>query len=382
MTEDQNNNQTIINDKFKDEIEERKKKAKIFLGVNFAILIVALISLIVIFSLVFKSKQDVDTSLALEHSEAPNLSSESDKEMSSRKIDGVMVESGSENNYLLALMIDNHTEARPPSGLDKANLVFEAEVEGSMTRIMAVFSTGSEIPEIGPVRSARPYFVDWARELSALYAHVGGSPDALVKIQQDKIQDINEFYNGKYFWRDQSRAMPHNVYTSSELLEKYLSDNNADKNRFIPWFFKEDLDKDERPNSSSVSIDYSIKSFQVEWKYERESNKYLRYVAGGPHKTRDGEFIEVANIAVQVADAKELDDKLRLEMNNIGTGISMLCMDGSCQNGSWEKKHPSDRTRFYDEEGKEIKFNRGTTWIQVVRPGIEYSWENDEGFQN
>jgi nitrate reductase NapE component len=358
-------------DGFKNEIEDRKNKAKIFLIINLVIFIISIIALIGLFYFIAKSK-DNKTSETSNTALQSEIKSNDESDYVTRKIDGIKVLTGEDNNFLMALMIDNHSDARPPSGLASAHLVFEAEVEGGITRIMGVFSAGQELTEIGPIRSARPYFVDWARELSALYAHVGGSPDALVKIQQDKILDINEFFNEHYFWRDDGKAMPHNVYTSSEKLEKYLSSKSADRNRFVPWFFKDDTVLDERPDSSSIKIDYKLGMYKVEWKYDKENNNYLRYVAGDPHKEKSGEIITAKNVLVQVALAHELDDKLRLEMNNIGNGKSLICMDGKCQPGTWEKKHPSDRTRFYAEDGREVKFNRGMTWVQVVRPEVGY----------
>ena len=108
-----------------------------------------------------------------------------------------------------AVMIDNHPDARPSSGLAAANLVFEVPVEGGMTRYMAVFDATTTVDQIGPVRSARPYFVELADALGAVYAHVGGSPDGLNLITSlPKFRDLNEFWNGKYFWRSAKRDAP------------------------------------------------------------------------------------------------------------------------------------------------------------------------------
>ena len=188
--------------KLNSEIEVRKKKAKIFLIVNIVIFIISIIVLIGVFYFISKSKDSKTSDTSSDLSQVQSNDIDDNSNYVARKIDGVMVPSGEENNFLIALMIDNHSDARPPSGLSKAHLVFEAEVEGGITRIMGIFSSGQDLEEIGPIRSARPYFVDWARELSALYAHVGGSPDALVKIQQDKIFDINEFFNHFMWFRE------------------------------------------------------------------------------------------------------------------------------------------------------------------------------------
>ena len=111
--------------------------------------------------------------------------------LTGRYLDGVMVEVGEENNYPVAVMIDNLKEARPQSGLSKASVVYEAEAEGRITRYLAIYAGGKDVGEIGPIRSARSYFVDWAEEFSAAYIHCGGSPDALVKISKDNVFDFN-----------------------------------------------------------------------------------------------------------------------------------------------------------------------------------------------
>ncbi len=358
-----------------EEMNSRKKKAKIFLGINLALFLLSVILLAGLYYFINRPHDNPLLKLKTTDKETSLNVAEANKNLVERKIDGVMVPIGEDNNFLLAVMIDNHADARPHAGIAKANLVFEAEVEGGMTRIMGVFSSGENIKEIGPVRSARPYFVDWARELSALYAHVGGSPDALVKIQRDKVLDINEFFNGKYFWRDTVKKAPHNVYTSSENLEKYLSDKSADRNRIIPWLFKDDAKESERATSSVVRVTYKLAQDKIEWKYERTSNYYLRYVDGAEYRDKSGEAVLAKNLVIMEASAMELDDKLRLEMDTIGTGKAQICMEGKCALGSWGKNSPAERTRFFYDNGQEVGFDRGMTWIQVVRPGIVYSSE-------
>ncbi len=157
-----------------------------------------------------------------------------------RNIDGIYVNSEKSNPPLVAVMIDNHFGARPPCGLNLAKLVYEAEVEGNFTRYMAIFNTTDTIEKIGPVRSARPYFLDWARELGATYAHCGGSPEALVQIKKENIINMNEFYDGAYFWRTNEKKAPHNILTSSKNINKFIENEKIPTKEFIPWQFKDD----------------------------------------------------------------------------------------------------------------------------------------------
>lgn len=288
-----------------------------------------------------------------------------------RMIDGVLVPQGEEDLFPVAIMIENHTEARPQAGLAKANLVIEAEVEGGITRFLAFYASGDKPDRIGPIRSARPYFIDWAKGLSALYVHVGGSPEALAKIIKENVLDVNEFYNEKYFWRDGVNSAPHNVFTSGENLDKYLDKKGLNDGDFISWEFKNDSEFDKRGDIQSISIGYVRELYGVEWKYNKEENDYIRYEADEPHLDESGELVGAKNIAVAYMDAEVLDSELRLKMDTIGEGDSIVCMDGNCQPGKWKKISSTSRVRFYDNEDNELKFNRGTTWVEVVRPEIE-----------
>ncbi len=286
-----------------------------------------------------------------------------------RELDGVWVEKGKENLPIIAVMIDNHPSARPPEGIDKAGLIYEAEVEGNYTRYMAVFSTDEGPKKIGPVRSARSYFLDWAAELGAVYGHCGGSPDALVKIAQKDLVDLNEFYNGQYFWRDQQRVAPHNVTTSWNNLEKFIKDKGIGNSDFTAWKFKED-----EPNkdvaSSTIKIDFNHPDFKVKWSYDPIDNNYIRYVSGKRQITEDGEIIKAKNILIQTLPAKVVDEKLRLEMDPIGSGPAVICLDGLCQEGEWKKDGFYSRTLFYNKDNNEVELNSGQTWVEVVRPEV------------
>jgi hypothetical protein len=303
-------------------------------------------------------------------------SSSADKEnLIRRNIEGVYIAKGQENLYPVAVMIDNHKDARPASGIAKANHVIEAEAEGGVTRYMAVFASGEKIDEIGPIRSARPYFVDWAEGLSALYVHVGGSPDALDKIIDDGVYDMNEFYKGKYFWRDTTRKKPHNVYISTNNLSQYLETEKLSVGDFTPWQFKDDELKENLPaTSSTIKINYRGKDFIVEWKFDREKNNYVRYLGGEIYKDRADTIVTAKNVVVQYAKAIVYDDKSRLDMTVIGKGKALVCRDGVCEQGTWQKKTKKDRTRFFIDE-EETAFNAGLTWVNVVRPYYKVEME-------
>ncbi|NIA18445.1 MAG: DUF3048 domain-containing protein, partial [Actinobacteria bacterium] len=256
-------------------------------------------------------------------------------------------------------------------GLAQANLVYEAEAEGGITRFLAVFADGRDLDKIGPVRSARPYFVDWARELSALFIHVGGSPEALAKISKENIFNLNEFYQGGYFWRGNGNGAPHNVYTSSDNINKYLESKDAEDGKFLSWQFKDGGERKELSSTGEIAINFELPGFAVKWKYDGENNDYIRYMDGQIHKDADGNEIKAKNVVIQYVEARVIDEKLRLKMEHIGEGEALVCLDGKCEEGKWRKKTGASRTRFYKKDGKEFIFNTGATWIEAVRPEIE-----------
>jgi hypothetical protein len=268
-------------------------------------------------------------------------------------------------------MIENHPDARPPAGLSRARLVYEAEAEGGITRFLAVFTGGENIPKIGPVRSARPYYVDWAEELKALYVHCGGSPAALAKIYADKVKDFNEYYNGSYFWRDSGRGAPHNLYTSSEKILGYLSMNPAASAGRLPaaWKFKDDAGPEFRPESASITAHYKGNDFTVLWKYDKMANDYERFEGGAVHADEDGSAIRAKNIIIQSVKSAVIDEEGRREIGNIGSGKALVCIDGRCDSGTWVKKSKGERTVFYGSDGAEAAFNAGTSWIEIMPIG-------------
>lgn len=293
-----------------------------------------------------------------------------------RYIDGVFVQNGEENVYPVAVIIDNHIDSRPPASLSKANLVYEAEAEGGITRYLAIFATRENIKKIGPVRSARPYFIDFAKELSALFVHCGGSPKALVKISKDNIFGLNEFYNDLYFWRDKNRPAPHNIFTSTELLNKYIENQNYDLGKFLSWKFKDENLQDNNGSKldREITINFKYQNFVVKWKYDMINNEYLRYLNGIIHRDEDGGEIRVKNIVIQKSETKVIDKELRLEIKTIGQGDSIICLDGFCEQGEWRKNNPSSRTRYYYKDNNEVIFNAGKIWIEVVSPELRIEY--------
>lgn len=291
-----------------------------------------------------------------------------------RVIDGVKVEQGKENLLPVAVMIENLVTIRPQAGLQNAQVVYEALAEGGITRFMAVYASGDAIAEIGPVRSARKYFVDWAEEYRSMYVHAGGSPNALQQLATSSLllEDLNQISGDHpYFWRDSSIPAPHNLFTSSELLAYALRDKAFQEKvgEYDGWKFTSASEKKDRPEEERfIALQYYSSSYHVRYAYDRETNTYLRFQGDQPHTDRlTNEQIRVKNVAVQFIPTSLLEESSgRLDVETIGEGKAIIFRDGLTFVGTWKKETAEERTRFFTEDGKEVEFIPGNIWIQVA----------------
>lgn len=268
---------------------------------------------------------------------------------------------------VFGVMVENAADAWPLSGVDEAFLVIEAPVEGNIPRFITFFSEESTVEKLGPVRSARPYYVDWNDELDAVYAHVGGSPEALdlIKYDYDTI-DLNQFYQSEYFYRQNSgRYAPHNVFTDSDRLILALDELELDEPAYESWQFKDDAPVD--GPGSSIAVDWQDgTTYDVTWEYQSETNDYLRWQGRSIMKMEDGDTITVNNVVVIAADIRTIDNVGRKRIETVGEGDALFAMDGEVFLGRWKKDERTQRLRFYTHEGDEISFNAGQTWIEVI----------------
>ncbi len=325
----------------------------------------AVLVLLVSFGL-FKFAVSGRNNVQAENNPAANtdLTATSTTELVSRKLDGVLVKPEDAELLPWAVMVEMHPDARPLSGIAKANLVFEAPVEGGITRLMVVYDATTTVASVGPVRSARPYFVEWADALHAAYAHVGGSPEALNRIGGLlKFRNLDEFTSGKYFWRDSNRAAPHNTYTSQKLVTSAVQVKSWRPEDFSSWTYDD--------STSTASGDYPMVeipyggSYNVRWQYDKDKDAYVRYQSGKIFKDADGSVVEAKNILVMVTEQRVLDDVGRLYIRTAGSGKAELYRSGFKSEVRWSRS-PGENLRIETTDGRAVAINRGTTWIEVV----------------
>src|SRR4030042_2673715 len=281
------------------------------------------------------------------------------------------------NNLPLAVVIENHTEARPQTGLSRADLVYETLAEGGITRLLAIYLANDS--NLGPVRSNRPYFLDWVSEYSAGYAHIGGSPLAQQLVKDYGIKDVDQFFIGSpTYERISSRAAPHNVYTNTKKLREVATDRGfRGPVKIDSWIFSdfEETPK-ERPKTFTLSLGFlGAYGYDVSWVYQPATNTYLRSNGGEKHlDAGNSERLSAKNIIVQyVQISPEPSGHSRILIQNEGSGDVIVFKDGKAIAGKWKKANRASRTRFYDNKGKEISLNRGQIWVGAVPTGSPVS---------
>jgi hypothetical protein len=274
----------------------------------------------------------------------------------------------------IAVMVDDHSAARPQSGFTQASIVWQAPAEGGIPRYMMIFADGDS-KSVGPVRSARLYFVQWASEWKSVYAHAGGSPQALAllraKGQGQAVYNADEFRWAGTFWRTKDRYAPHNLYTDGKhlrALAKRLGATAAPAK--AAWTFADDADLADRPDGARIDLSYPYN--KIGYRYDRASNTWLRLVGGAPQIDRaNKQRVAPKNVVImQVRFAVSAALRHgRLEAGNIGSGPAWIATNGKIINATWKKASATGFTRFYDRAGKPIVFTRGQTFIQAIPPG-------------
>jgi len=291
-------------------------------------------------------------------------------------IDGEPVSDALAARRPIAIMIDNFPEARPQWGLSAASRVYEAITEGGITRYLAIFAE-NDAARIGPVRSARTQFLNYTLELDAALAHVGGNADALALIGQLRVKDLNEFRFGDAFHRIFAPhvAFEHTVFTSTEALRTVIPQPGWDDEVAIAspqW--KDDAAPAQRPASQRVSIGFSLPEYAVSWIYRPASNDYERQIGGAEDTdAATGQALTAKSIAIAVVPrthGRTVIGEDTWTFSDLGSGPAWVVEDGVAVTGTWRKSSRTDRLRFLDEAGKEIAFDRGPQWVEIVPPEV------------
>jgi hypothetical protein len=290
-------------------------------------------------------------------------------------LDGVPVSPAAARQHVIAVMIDDHSEARPQSGFSDASVVWQAPAEGGIPRYMLMFQERTP-KAVGPVRSARLYYVGWASEWRAAFVHVGGSPGALqtlrTKGQGQLVYNADEYAWGSYFWRVTNRYAPHNLYTDG----KHLRSLAARVNATAPpgkaaWLFSPDSPLEKRPVGGRIEVGYLGNT--IVYRYDRASNTYRRFVKSTVRHVDPSTKKQVApkNVVIMRMVFGALNDghpeKQRLDARYVGSGTAWIATNGRTIKGTWRKPSITAPTRFYDAAGQPVHLTIGQTFVQVMK---------------
>lgn len=269
----------------------------------------------------------------------------------------------------VSVMVENHRRSRPQSGLSRACMVYEAPAEGGITRFMAVFAH-QDAETIGPVRSARAYFIDWSLELNSVYVHCGQSWDAFEMINSLNFPTINEMWRPEAFWRSRNRFAPHNLYTSSANLRKVIHEKMWQKPPFGMRFDFSELQDgkfQEGKPASRIAVKYLPHDYKLVYAYDKTMKAYARAMDGVKHgDALTGKPLLVKNIVFQYVQTMVMDEEGRLNVQDIGDGVARLVKGGKMFEGSWRKNGMHEPTQYTDLYGKSFVFLPGQTFIQIV----------------
>lgn len=269
----------------------------------------------------------------------------------------------------VAVMVDNDNgDARPHAGIEDAYLIYEVTVEGAATRLMALFAD-TETKKIGPVRSSRHYFLDFALEHDAIYTHFGWSPKAQNDIPALGVNNINGLFDNA-FWREEKyKGDYHSAFTSIEKIDAQIENKKyRTELKNTPLSYADENYKLGGEAANSITIPYAG-FYKVEFKYNAENRTYDRYINGSLHPIQNGGKIEAKNIFVITMPHASLGDgSARINVSDVGSGKGYFITEGEYIPVTWSKPSRNAKTEFKDEDGDEVLLNHGQTWIQVVSP--------------
>ncbi len=301
---------------------------------------------------------------------------------------GLLVTPQAAARHPIAVMIDDLSPARPQSGFNSASIVWHAPAEGGIPRYMMIFQ--DTVPAaVGPVRSSREYYIEWAAEWKAMYVHAGGSPQAKETLAEKGngqwIYNADEFRwgGGRYLWRVTDRLAPHNVYTDGQHLRALAKRLKATDGPIKPiWTFAPDAPRDQRPTGGRIEVDYPTEI--ITFRYDVNTNTYVRYINDSkkPQRDRDGNTIVAPkNVVLLRMSFGPLNDghpqKHRLEAQDVGHGVAYIATNGHTIKGQWRKASPTAPTLLFDGDGNPVTLTAGQTFVQVIQ--LSYSFSIKDG---
>lgn len=268
------------------------------------------------------------------------------------------------NNIPFMAIVENSKDARPQSGLVDADIVYETMAEGGIPRTIALFQKNS--PEkIGPIRSARSYFLDLSREYNLAFAHCGASNEAETMIQKNKLMSLNEFVYTGFYWRERDRKAPHNLYTSAARIRDAVVSRKYNKPSNVKFSFdKEFWNNQSLGAANNITLKLS-KYYTTSYTYK--DGKYYKSMSGVPAVNKeDNRPLAISNIVIQATTIKQKKDSVLVDIALTGEGTGYIISNGKYIKMKWSKKDVNSQTILKDENGTVIPLAPGNTWWNII----------------
>ncbi|QRG68258.1 DUF3048 domain-containing protein [Brevibacillus choshinensis] len=273
----------------------------------------------------------------------------------------------------IMVMINNAPPARPQSGISKADMIYEVLAEGEMTRFLSIFQS-QEPDVIGPVRSIRPYFIQIGIGFDAVLVHAGGSQEALTALARSDYSHLDEIPNGRYFWRENFRKAPHNLYTKPDLIKQAMQDKNMRMTSEVPHFTFLPADAVITEGEPATKVDLTFHSLnKAGFVYDEKVKKYMRFTAGKPHvDLSDNKQLSATNLLVIAAKHRVLDSEGRRQVDVVGPGDGYLFQQGKARKIKWKRSGGVIRAYSDTALTEELPLLPGNTWIEILptSPGL------------
>ena len=295
----------------------------------------------------------------------------------------------------ISVMLNNIYDALPQSGIGNASIVYEAPVEGGITRLMGIFEDYQDVERIGSVRSSREYYVIFAREFDSFYLHYGQAWYALPLLRDGGTYNIsglsgeNDAGRGEeeyVYYRGDDFPAPHNVFTNYEMVQAGIDFLNYPR-EYSDWYLEQGGHYQFAPDDAPVTLENGQDAGRVEvgydynnayFTYDASTGKYLRFQFGDPQiDLTTGKQLSYNNIILQYCDWRnQVDSDTYLDIDVVTSGSGKFITNGkaidvtwSKDGGSWDDQFAPGNftpTRYYDESGNEITLNQGKTWVCIV----------------
>ena len=272
----------------------------------------------------------------------------------------------------IAVMLNNISDAMPQCDIGKADIVYEMKVEGGITRLLGIFNDYSNLEKLGSIRSCRPYYVTVAMEYDAIYMHYGQSPQGEEKLSSSGINNLSGLSSegGVTYYRASDRVSPHNVFTDTEKIkagieQKGYETKHSDSFKSV-FSFNEEITAP-AGGEKAEKITTPISNYTTPWfEYHADDGLYYRFQYGGEQTDGNtGDQLKYENVLIQFAHYTSIDDHDRQQLDLIGEGTGLYASNGVIVPVTWKKSSENAITKYYTEDGNELKLNPGKTWVTV-----------------